>query len=1445
MNFILKTILMLITSTYMFAVACPAPETNATGSLRLVNSICPDLYTPPSPTDILKLERAIVYYYNNGHSQARQYSDSKPISITIDGGTTYRQPWSGTLGNTLVELSKKINAGSKFRATPSGNILTLVARNHGYILDTTAMSTELNNNHNNNSDYANIEYINIGLNATLEVFEINLSDINTSVIDVRIYFDNQLINVPSDINYSSGNASTINYEINNSIIITSDSIIKSAVISNGNTTLRLTARYTGSKTIASVYLTVNDRDVNNGNVNLKDFNTVTPEDPITIITKGVTGGVEKINIVYHGHLSYGDGNYSLSFGSDTNTKGFHAETPYKTGNALAVENGLYATLRYLARQIDANGTYKALVTGNILSLTEIVPVGNGLGGNDALKLEFHKNILAKSGNGKAIVRTLQQGMAVPEKATMTDLFYGDEYLYATYDVDYKDINKSDLNYSSADQDILEVLKIQHIATSSVSNSINFTPFSKQRFNGDITSVTASNNIIFVGEKNTSYYMRNIQSIKGLIYKKVSDIKVLGTNTIALNGLNVASNHSEYYFDSLRRTGYIFLADDTRLRIYKIPPNGLVSYYKTYTNFGGKISDIHRDGQSLYVQSYVGKRLTKFDILNENDNFSIEKIKDFQLEADKIYIDGKIVYYTDINNKSQVADINISRDAQNIDTSTIGTRSSNSAFTTEVSFIAGDMFYSASIGTNGLKIYDHNQTLIAEDSNYSGSKVLLLGEYIITDDNDSNRIRIYKFGNVAISNTQGEGSPGKPLNVKFSADKMNIKKITWSIRKNGEPLIRTRKLEQKDPTYYFTSSGLWYVEANIQYKNYFYKGSDRPYNFKYKYEVNVKEDRVPNISISSSSNGGLLGISIDFNASIAKSNYVDRVKWFFSDDNSTHHAKKASHQFNKEGNEFNATFYAYYDGGKFVTKTIKIRISKQIEMNITSAENNGSTTTYIKGSDLNFSVGTQGSTALTKFIVDPNTGVGISSPVGIRGYKWYFGDKKNSISYMEKPVFSYDKAGVYNIKTEITRLSDDAVFVSKKTISVVDYEEPHITASSITGEIPLKVQFGLSLKDFALNNVRPTAVKWIFPGSKYSSIVNPSYTFETLGSGSYMIWADINLSDGSTKRLERNITLSNTVSLALNATTIIGYAPLKVNVRAIAEATSGINKIEWIMNNEVINVGSIFSKTFDVNKTLNIRVEATSNKNHKSSTKNLVVTVYQKPAIYIEKVISGSKADLQFNLKGSSSDLGQITNYQWFVNNQDQFKTLNTFSKVFTESKEYTIKMIATLINGDKIPYYFNNGKGFNPFIQEVSLNNGWNLISSPVDADFKTLTSDEAPRVNVLNINLIKDVAETIYVYNNVAKSYIKNPTEILKRSGIWVKTNKEKVIRFVGDAPYIPTLGDYSQGWNLIGTGKDLISYHTTQSSVISATWVYQNGLWRKNPNIIKSAQGFWVKKK
>ncbi len=157
-------------------------------------------------------------------------------------------------------------------------------------------------------------------------------------------------------------------------------------------------------------------------------------------------------------------------------------------------------------------------------------------------------------------------------------------------------------------------------------------------------------------------------------------------------------------------------------------------------------------------------------------------------------------------------------------------------------------------------------------------------------------------------------------------------------------------------------------------------------------------------------------------------------------------------------------------------------------------------------------------------------------------------------------------------------------------------------------------------------------------------------------------------------------------------------------------------------------------------------------------------------------------------------------------------------------------------------------------VRDIKLNQGWNLVSLPVDVEMQIQTNFEdinstlsafpsVPPKGVQYSYVLGDYEE-IWIYD---KGWIQNPGSITKEQGIWVKMKKNFISTMRGD-PYLPSFIELALGWHLMGTGMRIKDINPTDcmdcAIEIVLTYNSENKEWITNPESIEIGDGFWIKK-
>jgi kumamolisin len=130
--------------------------------------------------------------------------------------------------------------------------------------------------------------------------------------------------------------------------------------------------------------------------------------------------------------------------------------------------------------------------------------------------------------------------------------------------------------------------------------------------------------------------------------------------------------------------------------------------------------------------------------------------------------------------------------------------------------------------------------------------------------------------------------------------------------------------------------------------------------------------------------------------------------------------------------------------------------------------------------------------------------------------WDFGD--GSTSTLKNPVYTYTRAGVYNVRLQATNLVTASALTKSNYITVTTPPPPpphvpsaNFTGSPVSGVIPLMVEF----VDSSTNT--PTYWNWTFGDGSISTLKNPNYIYTRPGKYTVTLTAGNNAGSGVVKK----------------------------------------------------------------------------------------------------------------------------------------------------------------------------------------------------------------------------------------------------------------------------------------------------------------------------------------
>jgi hypothetical protein len=149
----------------------------------------------------------------------------------------------------------------------------------------------------------------------------------------------------------------------------------------------------------------------------------------------------------------------------------------------------------------------------------------------------------------------------------------------------------------------------------------------------------------------------------------------------------------------------------------------------------------------------------------------------------------------------------------------------------------------------------------------------------------------------------------------------------------------------------------------------------------------------------------------------------------------------------------------------------------------------------------------------------------------------------------------------------------------------------------------------------------------------------------------------------------------------------------------------------------------------------------------------------------------------------------------------------------------------------------------------IPLQEGWNLISIPIDPNNNTIQNNIKPNIDAIYgwNPVTQDWVYLTYEYEN----WWGNLTTIEAGRGYWIHATKKQNLTIEGTTPNNPNIL-LLQGWNLIGlkTKQPLnttdIKIEYTELYTYYYDWVYRvyaYNSWFGNLNTIEAGKGYWIK--
>jgi PKD repeat protein len=731
----------------------------------------------------------------------------------------------------------------------------------------------------------------------------------------------------------------------------------------------------------------------------------------------------------------------------------------------------------------------------------------------------------------------------------------------------------------------------------------------------------------------------------------------------------------------------------------------------------------------------------------------------------------------------------------------------------------DGFYKVIASDYGLIIIDENNNTF-QDLTFYSNKIIVYNDFIITTDDveenattsvdvmgrataNSSGIRIYKFGDIFVSKNYGKA----PLKVRFNIRSLNLKKITWEFNSFELPSY------ENAPEYIYEKYGDYNISSTITYNS----GKV----IKEYIPIKVIEDKKIQVKLFANSLSSNAPFELKVNLGDTDLNFIKNISWDILDGNKTllNNRKVTSleYTFMKHGNYTVQVKAEDFDGNK-VEENLSILVKTYFKPKIIMDLNR----TYM-AKDINFSLAFQDS------YNDTNN----TSKRGIISYKWIFHD--GSSSYQKSVIYNYPKSGKYIISA-IVKDEYNISYEVNETVEISSSILPNIIVKKKTGESPFSTSFSLALE----NNYKRyiSDLTWELPNGSKTKVSSIAYTFNN--EGKFKIKNRYMLSDGLSGITDVDIIVDNSVDADISSSIDYGFAPLNVDFNIQAKSYSGIKSYDIDFGDG--NISKLdFNKTnpsyiFKKPKLYKVKLTANSNKNHQGVAFKSIYVIdvaldYNIPEKDLDKIAQSK--NLQVNFKANITDTTFVKSFQWFYGYESDKSDINVSNPTYTYKfdKEYKALFKITLENNQTITKDVTINYPTNK--DNIELHKGWNLISNPLSVPLeKNCSSSKCIKMSKLeDYNIVWILKEN---------TWVRNPSKIESRYGIWIKVNKNKGLSFYGNRFNLDIDNIVTKTWHLLGNGKDL---NANDLSSFKAIYIYNAKTQRyiKNPTSIKASQGFY----
>jgi PKD repeat protein len=289
---------------------------------------------------------------------------------------------------------------------------------------------------------------------------------------------------------------------------------------------------------------------------------------------------------------------------------------------------------------------------------------------------------------------------------------------------------------------------------------------------------------------------------------------------------------------------------------------------------------------------------------------------------------------------------------------------------------------------------------------------------------------------------------------------------------------------------------------------------------------------------------------------------------------------------------------------------------------------------------------------------------------ITSYSWDFGDGSNTTAV--NPTHTFSNPGIYNVTLRATGPGGTANVTRQINVTSAAAPTAGFITNTTSGEAPLSVSF----TNQSTGSI--TSYTWDFGDGSTSNEVNPTYTFNDVGTYNVILTAT---GPGGSSNVVRQITVENPQVPApiagFSASILTGERPLTVD---FTDSSQGdITQYLWDFNGDGITDSTDASPSHTYNDAGTFNVRLTVIGDGGQNTTNTDIVVQEPPnAPTADFSVNNSSGDIPLTVNFTNASSGEITGYAWdFDNDGITDSTDENPSHTYADAGTYTAVLSVT------------------------------------------------------------------------------------------------------------------------------------------------------------------------